>query len=29
VLGLREGRLVFDLPAAEVTRERLAALYQG
>lgn len=29
VLGLREGRLVFDLPAAEVTRERLAALYQS
>lgn len=27
VLGLREGRLAFDLPASEVTRERLAALY--
>jgi phosphonate transport system ATP-binding protein len=26
-VGLREGRLVFDLPAAEVTRERLAQLY--
>jgi phosphonate transport system ATP-binding protein len=29
VLGLREGRLVFDLPSAEVGRERLAALYQS
>jgi phosphonate transport system ATP-binding protein len=29
VLGLREGRLVFDLPAAEVSRERLAALYRS
>jgi phosphonate transport system ATP-binding protein len=29
VLGLREGRLVFDLPAREVTRARLAALYQS
>ena len=29
VLGLREGRLVFDLPAAEVSRERLSALYQS
>jgi phosphonate transport system ATP-binding protein len=29
VLGLRDGRLVFDLPAAEVTRERLTALYQS
>jgi phosphonate transport system ATP-binding protein len=27
VVGLRDGRLAFDLPAAEVTRERLAALY--
>lgn len=27
VWGLRDGRLVFDLPAAEVSRERLAALY--
>jgi phosphonate transport system ATP-binding protein len=27
IVGLREGRLVFDLPAAEVTRERLAQLY--
>ena len=27
IIGLREGRLAFDLPAAEVTRERLAALY--
>jgi len=27
VVGLREGRLVFDLPAAEVTRDRLARLY--
>jgi phosphonate transport system ATP-binding protein len=27
VIGLREGELVFDLPGAEVTRERLAALY--
>ena len=29
VLGLREGRLVFDLPAAEVSREHLAALYRS
>jgi phosphonate transport system ATP-binding protein len=27
VLGLREGRLVFDLPSSEVTKERLADLY--
>lgn len=27
VLGLRDGELRFDLPAQEVTRERLAALY--
>jgi len=27
IVGLREGRLVFDLPSAEVTRERLAQLY--
>lgn len=27
VLGLREGRLVFDLPASEVDRDRLAHLY--
>jgi phosphonate transport system ATP-binding protein len=27
VLGLRDGRVAFDLPAAEVTRERLAELY--
>jgi phosphonate transport system ATP-binding protein len=27
VLGLREGRLVFDLPSGEVTKERLADLY--
>lgn len=27
ILGLREGRLVFDLPAAQVTPERLAQLY--
>ena len=27
VLGLRDGRLAFDLPAAQVTRERLARLY--
>ena len=27
VLGLREGRLVFDCPAAEVTPQRLADLY--
>ena len=27
IVGLRDGRLAFDLPATEVTRERLAALY--
>jgi phosphonate transport system ATP-binding protein len=27
VVGLRDGRVAFDLPAAEVTRERLAELY--
>jgi phosphonate transport system ATP-binding protein len=27
IVGLREGVLVFDLPAAEVSRERLARLY--
>jgi phosphonate transport system ATP-binding protein len=27
ILGLREGQLVFDLPAAQVTREHLAQLY--
>jgi phosphonate transport system ATP-binding protein len=27
VIGLRDGQLAFDLPACEVTRERLAALY--
>jgi phosphonate transport system ATP-binding protein len=27
ILGLREGRLLFDLPAAQVTREHLAGLY--
>jgi phosphonate transport system ATP-binding protein len=27
VLGLRDGRLAFDLPAAQVTRERLARIY--
>jgi phosphonate transport system ATP-binding protein len=27
VIGLREGRIVFDLPAAEVDTERLEALY--
>ena len=27
VLGLRDGVLAFDLPGAEVTRERLAQLY--
>jgi phosphonate transport system ATP-binding protein len=27
VLGLRDGRLVFDLPASEVDRDRLAHLY--
>ncbi len=28
VVGLRDGRLVFDLPAAEVTRDRLQRLYE-
>jgi phosphonate transport system ATP-binding protein len=27
IVGLRDGRLAFDLPAAEVSRDRLAALY--
>jgi len=27
IVGLRDGQLAFDLPAADVTRERLAALY--
>lgn len=27
IVGLRDGQLAFDLPAAEVTRERLARLY--
>jgi phosphonate transport system ATP-binding protein len=27
IVGLREGRLAFDLPAGEVTRERLERLY--
>ncbi|MDI3509641.1 phosphonate ABC transporter ATP-binding protein [Hydrogenophaga sp.] len=27
IIGLRDGQLAFDLPSAEVTRERLAALY--
>jgi len=27
ILGLRDGRIAFDLPSAEVTRERLARLY--
>jgi phosphonate transport system ATP-binding protein len=27
IVGLRDGRLAFDLPAAQVTREHLAALY--
>ena len=27
IVGLRDGRVAFDLPAAEVTRERLAQLY--
>ncbi|WP_034412485.1 phosphonate ABC transporter ATP-binding protein, partial [Derxia gummosa] len=29
VIGLRDGRIAFDLPAAEVTPARLAALYGG
>ena len=28
IVGLSEGRVVFDLPAGDVTRERLAALYE-
>ncbi|GAA6142331.1 ATP-binding cassette domain-containing protein [Hydrogenophaga sp. 5NK40-0174] len=28
IIGLRDGRLAFDLPTAEVTPERLAALYE-
>jgi phosphonate transport system ATP-binding protein len=28
VLGLREGRVLFDLPAAHVTQEHLARLYE-
>jgi phosphonate transport system ATP-binding protein len=27
IVALRDGRLAFDLPAAEVTRERLERLY--
>ncbi len=27
VIGLRDGQLAFDLPGAQVTRERLAQLY--
>jgi phosphonate transport system ATP-binding protein len=27
IVGLRDGALAFDLPAGEVTRERLTALY--
>jgi phosphonate transport system ATP-binding protein len=27
IVGLRDGALAFDLPAAQVTRERLARLY--
>ena len=27
VIGMRDGEIHFDLPAAQVTRERLAALY--
>ena len=29
VIGLRDGKISFDLPAAEVTDEHLAALYAG
>jgi len=29
ILGLREGRVAFDAPAAEVTKERLERLYAG
>jgi len=28
VIGLREGRVAFDLPSSEVTRQRLSALYE-
>ncbi|MDE2397752.1 MAG: ATP-binding cassette domain-containing protein [Burkholderiales bacterium] len=28
IVGLREGRIAFDLPAAQVTRERLERLYE-
>ena len=27
IVGLREGRVMFDLPAAQVTRDRLQRLY--
>jgi phosphonate transport system ATP-binding protein len=27
VVGMREGRIAFDLPAAQVTRDKLAQLY--
>jgi phosphonate transport system ATP-binding protein len=29
IIGLRDGKISFDLPAAEVTDEHLAALYVG
>ena len=29
IVGVRDGAVMFDLPAAEVTPERLAALYVG
>jgi len=29
IVGLREGRVAFDVPAAEVTKERLERLYAG
>ena len=29
IVGVRDGRVMFDLPAAEVSSERLAALYAG
>jgi len=29
VIGLRDGKILFDLPAAEVTDEHLATLYAG
>jgi phosphonate transport system ATP-binding protein len=29
IVGVRDGRVVFDLPASDVTPERLAALYAG